>query len=162
MFTSPSTLTFQYLNTLLASLPEASALSTLLICKKILNIVFTSEGYSIRLDLRIRVNPPEPRVYKPQVGVYCLGKQPKPTWNSLPGNDSQSPTALAHQLVNDWTMFTGYARQYAQNDTILHGLMRGFEGISTTIKECETCTRILLPLEDQRIDWDTAEFHAVN
>ena len=159
---NPSLFTLQYVYRLISHLPEPSALSTLLICKKVLKIVSTSDGYRIRLDLRIRLNPPNPRVYKSQIGIYCQGKQPRPDWYSSPHHAPQSTLLSANQLIEEWTRVRGYVMQYSQHDNILQGLIRGFQEICNTIKDCETCTRILVPIEHQYLDWDAAEFFVLN
>lgn len=158
---SPS-LSLQHLDKLLAELPEKSALSTMLIYKKLLNIVSTSEGYHMRLDLRIRAKPPGPRVYKSKIGIYCKGKRPKSSWYKVSKDQLITFIASANQLVDEWTRFKGYIDRYTLDNSIMLSLLHGYEIISDTIRECDTCTRILVPIDDQLINWDTAEYFALN
>ena len=161
MLTSPS-LTLQHLDELLTELPEKSALSTMLIYKKLLTIVSTSKGYRMRLELRIRVNPPNPRIYKSQIGIYWKGKRPKTSWYTASKNHLLTFLASANQLIDEWSKFTDYIDRYTLDDMILDSLWRSFQEISDTLRECDTCTRILVPVDDQFINWDAAEFFAIN
>ena len=161
MLHSPS-LSRQHLDQLLTELPEKSALSTMLIYKKLLNIVSTSEGYHMRLDFRIRAKPPGPRVYKSKIGIYCIGKRPKNTWYKVSKDQFMNVVASANQLVDEWTKFKNYIDRYTPDGSIMCSLLHGFEVISDTIRECDTCTRILVPMDNQLINWDAAEYFALN
>ena len=157
---SSSTLSKTTLDQLLAEMPDESAVSLLIVYQRLLRITATSRGYAVRLDLRVKVSSSKPRVFKQKIGIFCLGKQPRPDWSETEETAPQERTTMVNRVLDQWNSYSNYVRSTAGEEAV-DSLLQGFQLISNTLRECATCSRVLLPITNQFVLYQAAEILSV-
>ncbi|MFK7845166.1 MAG: hypothetical protein AB8G77_07690 [Rhodothermales bacterium] len=150
------------LEELVLDMSEESARSALAAYTKVHYYVSSSWGYALDLEIWVKKKSPFERVFSKDVGVSVRGGQLRSHWdeNELSLSDC-SRQALSANLMSRWSNFESYMTQKGGRETLI-SLVEGFQLMHKTLVTCNTCTKIIFPVENMQVNLGNTVVTSVN